>query len=153
MKVDSATQIVDATLNSEYEGYLYRCLFHTRRDAYGRRFQRRRGTFYDYRDEYLRQAIPKGFHKKILFFNEDHVGTIEYAPAEGSGLPIIGDNIVVMNCVWVHRKAQGHKFGKQLLKNMMESEKKASGFATIAWRITGVHTSRKMKWRVSGLNL
>lgn len=132
MEGDSATQIVDATKNSGYESCLYRCLFHIRKDTYGSHFRRRRNTFYDYRSEYLKCAIPKGFHKKILTFNGDHAGTIEYAPTEGSGLPIMGNNVIVMNCIWVHRKAQGHKFGKLLLKDMVESEKGASGFATIA---------------------
>ena len=99
---------------------------------YGSGFLRRKGTFYNHRLEYLKYAIPKGFHKKILIFEGDPVGTIEYAPAEGSGLPIIGDNVIVMNCIWVHRKAQGHKFGKQLLNDMVKSEKGASGFATLA---------------------
>jgi len=132
MKVDSAVEIVDVTMNSEYEGYLYKCLFHIRRDSYGSLFQRRRETFYDQRREYLESAIPRGFHKKILIFEGDQVGTIEYAPADGAGLPILGDNVVVMNCIWVHRRARGHSFGKQLLKDMIESEKGASGFATIA---------------------
>jgi len=132
MVTDSAVEIVDATENPQYEGHLYRCLFHSRKDTYGNHFRRRRGAFYDHRREYLKRAIPKGFHKKILIFEGDPVGTIEYAPPEGSGLPIIGDNVIIMNCIWVHRKAQGHGFGKLLLKVMMESEKEASGFATIA---------------------
>jgi len=132
MKADSAFKIVDAAENPEYEGCLYRCLFHSRKAAYGSHFRKRGNTFYDHRHRYLKYAIPNGFHKKILIFNGDHVGTIEYAPPEGSGLPIIGENIIVMNCVWVHRKARGHNFGRQLLKAMTESEKGASGFATIA---------------------
>jgi GNAT superfamily N-acetyltransferase len=132
MGADSEVEIVDAAENPEYEGYLYRCLFHSREDTYGNHFRRRRSAFYDHRREYLKRAIPKGFHKKILIFEGDQVGTIEYAPAEGSGLPISGDNVVVMNCIWVHRKAQGHSFGKRLLKAMMETERGAFGFATIA---------------------
>jgi hypothetical protein len=129
---DSGTQIVDATKNSEYESCLYRCLFHTKKDAYGSSFRRRRNAFRDYRSEYLKLAVPKGFHKKMLIFNGDCVGTVEYARVEGSGLPIVGSNIIVMNCIWVQEKAQGHRFGKLLLKDMMESEKNASGFATMA---------------------
>lgn len=83
------------------------------------------------RCEYLEVAIPKGFHKKLLVFNGKIVGQIEYAPAEVSGYPIMGDNIIVMNCIWVLRKAKGHRLGKQLLTDMMESEKKAVGFTTI----------------------
>jgi len=130
--MDSAVEIVDATKNSEHEIYLYRCLFHRRKDSYGSQFQRRRDAFYEHRCEYLERAIQKGFHKKILIFKGDQVGTIEYAPVDGAGLPIVGDRVVVMNCIWVHRKARGHNFGKQLLRDMMESEKGASGFATIA---------------------
>jgi len=87
---------------------------------------------YRHRREYLEKAIGRGFHKKLLIFNGEIVGQIEYAPAEVSGYPILDDNVVVMNCIWVLRKAKGHNFGKQLLKNMIESEKDADGFATIA---------------------
>jgi GNAT superfamily N-acetyltransferase len=132
MGAGSEIEIVDTADNPKYEEYLYRCLFHSRKDSYGDHFRSRRSAFYDHRREYLKRAIPKGFHKKMLIFEGDQVGTIEYAPAEGSGLPIIGDNVVVMNCIWVHRKAQGHGFGRRLLKVMMETEKGVSGFATIA---------------------
>jgi GNAT superfamily N-acetyltransferase len=132
MKVNSEIRFIDVTEDPEYERFLYGCLFHSRKNTYGNHFRSRRDSFYEQRREYLQSAIPKGFHKKILIFEGDQVGTIEYAPAEGSGLPIIGDDIVVMNCIWVHRKARGHNFGKQLLKDMMESEKEASGFATLA---------------------
>ncbi|MFB0568313.1 MAG: hypothetical protein ACETV0_01645, partial [Nitrososphaeria archaeon] len=46
-----------------------------------------------------------------------------------------GDNIVVMNCIWVLRRAKGHTLGKQLLENMVESEEDADGFATVALEI------------------
>jgi len=87
---------------------------------------------YGGRQEYLENAIPKWFRKKVLVFNDEVVGQIEYAPAEVSGYPIKGDNTIVMNCIWVLRKAKGHDFGKMLIEDMMKSERKASGFATIA---------------------
>jgi len=132
MKANSAVEIIDVTENPEFERFLYKCLFHKRRDTYGSRFRSKRDAFYKQRHKYLQSAIPKGFHKKILIFKGDPVGTIEYAPAEGSGLPITGDNVVVMNCMWVQRRGRGHSFGKRLLKDMMESERGACGFATIA---------------------
>lgn len=119
MKTISQIEIIDITENSEYERYLYRCLAPLPFRKYSRR------------QEYLENAIPKGFHKKLLIFNEQVVGQIEYAPAEASYYPITGDNIIVMNCIWVLRKAKGHSFGKQLLKDMMESEGDADGFVTI----------------------
>jgi len=80
----------------------------------------------------LEKAIPKGFRKKLLIFNGDVVGQIEYAPAEVSYYPIMGDNVIVMNCIWVLRKAKRHNFGKLLLQDMIKSERDAAGFATIA---------------------
>lgn len=113
-------RIVDATSTSEYEKYLYRCLAPMS-------FKRCAA-----RQEYLQKAIQKGFHKKLLILEDKIVGQIEYAPAKVAGYPIIGDNIIVMNCIWVLRKAKGHSFGKILLENMKKNEENAEGFATIA---------------------
>ncbi|KPV64839.1 MAG: hypothetical protein AOA65_0753 [Candidatus Bathyarchaeota archaeon BA1] len=120
MKSNPEVEIIDVTKNSVYERYLYKCLS----PIPFRRYRKRHG--------YLENAIPKSFHKKLLIFNGKILGQIEYAPAEASGYPIMGDGIIVMNCIWVLRKAKGRNLGKQLLTNMMESEKGAVGFATIA---------------------
>lgn len=119
IKLASQTKIIDITETREYGKYLYRCLA---------------GPFrrYKKRVEYLKRTIRKGFHKKLLIFNGQIVGQIEYAPTEASYYPIIGDNVMVMNCIWVLRKAKGHSFGKQLLEDMIKSEKDTAGFATIA---------------------
>ena len=101
MMPNSEVEIIDITEKSEYEKYLYRCLAPMPFRKYKKR------------QNYLEVAIPKGFHKKLLIFGGGVVGQIEYAPAEVSGYPIIGDNVIVMNCIWVLRKAKGHNFGKQ----------------------------------------
>lgn len=116
----SDIKIIDITKKNNYEKYLYKCLSPIPFRKYKKR------------SKYLELAIPEGFHKKILIFRGEVVGQIEYAPAKVSGYPIIGNNLIVMNCIWVLRKAKGYNFGKKLLFNMMKSEKKASGFATIA---------------------
>ena len=120
MKTENEVKIIDITEKAEYEKYLYKCLALMPFRKYKRRH------------EYLSRAIPRGFRKKLLIFKGDVVGTIEYAPAEVSGCPIVGDNIIVMNCIWVLRKAKGHSFGKQLINDMIKSEKNAIGFATVA---------------------
>lgn len=112
-------QIIDITSKDEYEQYLYRCLAPMPFRRYNRR------------QTYLEYAIPRGFHKKLFVLNEKVVGQIEYAPARVSGYPIIGENVVVMNCIWALRKAKGHNFGKLLIGDMIKSEKDADGFATI----------------------
>ena len=120
MKSLSQIKIIDITEVSEYEKYLYKCLALLPFRRYSRR------------KEYFEKAIPKGFRKKLLIFNGNVVGQIEYAPAEVSYYPIMGDNVIVMNCIWVLRKAKGHNLGRKLLQDMIKSEKDAAGFATIA---------------------
>ena len=100
MDHDSQARIVDITKSSEYEKYLHRCLVGPPSKRYKKRIA------------YLEKAIPKGFHKKLVVFEGKVVGTIEYAPSEVSYYPIIGDNVIVMNCVWVLRRAKGAQFWK-----------------------------------------
>lgn len=134
---DTKAVIVDITEDEKHVEYLYRCLVGPRSKRYKKRI------------EYLKEAIPKGFHKKLLIFNGDAVGQIEYAPAEASYYPINGDNIIVMNCIWVLRRARGHNFGKLLLKDMIASEKDAFGFATIA--LENHWSPWFMKWQMEKL--
>jgi hypothetical protein len=104
---------------------------------------------YRTRREYLEKAIPKGLHKKLLVLNGEVVGQIEHVLAEASGYPIIGDNIIVMNCIWVLRKAKRHNLGLMLIKDMVESEKNAAGFATIA--LEGERSPWFKKWQMERL--
>ncbi|MDH5461557.1 MAG: hypothetical protein OEX09_04975 [Candidatus Bathyarchaeota archaeon] len=113
-------KIIDVTEGGKYDQFLHRCLVGPPTKRYRKRI------------EYLKKAIPKGFRKKLLVSNRDVVGQIEYAPAEASYYPIKGDDITVMNCIWVPRRAKGHDFGKLLLEDMIDSEKDAAGFVTIA---------------------
>ena len=122
----SEVRIVDITRGEKYEMYLYRCIPISPKSAstFFRKYSKRR--------QYLEEATPRRFHKAILIFKEDVVGQIEYAPAEASGLPISGEDIIVMNCIWILRRAKGHHFGRLLMNYMMESEPQAAGFATLA---------------------
>lgn len=111
-------RIIDITNNNEYRDYLYKCL--------PKRFRK-------HRDKYLEEAIPNGLCKKILIWENEVVGQIEYVPAGFSALPIKGDGVYVMNCIWVLRKAKGHNFGKLLLDNTIRSIRdKAEALSTIA---------------------
>jgi hypothetical protein len=113
-------KILDVTRDEYYSDYyLYRCLSPMPFRIYKRR------------KDYLEKAIPAGFHKKILFLNGDAVGQIEYGPPEASPYPIFGDNIIVMNCIWVLRRAKGYNLGKLLIKDMVDSESWAESIATI----------------------
>jgi len=116
--MNNEIEVVDAEADEAYQRFLYRCLA-----APYRKYRTRR--------EYLEAAVPKGFRKKILFFNGEPVAQIEYAHSEGSGYPIMGKSVIVMHCIWVLRRAKGHMFGKLLLREMMGGEPEASGFSTI----------------------
>lgn len=113
-------RISDITRSRKWQKYLYKCLAPMP-------FRK-----YSNRQEYLQKAIPGRFHKKLLTLHGEVVGSIEYAPAGASGYPIMGDDLIVMNCVWVLRKAKGRNFGKLLVEDMIKSERTAAGFATIA---------------------
>lgn len=120
LRTASNIRIIDITRSREWQKYLYKCLAPMPYRKYSNR------------QEYLQKAIPEGFHKKILTIDGEVVGSIEYAPAPASGYPITGDNLIVMNCVWVLRKAKGRNFGKLLVEDMTKSEGATGGFATIA---------------------
>jgi GNAT superfamily N-acetyltransferase len=114
-------RIIDITKGGRYAKFLYKCLAPI--------------PFRQYRSrkEYLERTAAEGLHKKLLIFDGDVVGQIEYAPAGFSGYPINGDDVVVvMNCIWVLRRAKGHGFGRMLVEDMVRSEGNAAGFATIA---------------------
>ena len=120
MQFNSKARIIDITESREYDKYLHRCLVGPPSKRYKKRIS------------YLETAIPKGFRKKILILEGNVIGTIEYSPSEVSYYPIIGDNVIIMNCIWVLRKAKGHNFGRMLVKDMIEGEREANGFASIA---------------------
>jgi len=119
MESASQTRIVDITEGVEYKKYLHRCLAGPPSRGNKRR------------TEYLNRAIPRGFRKKLLIFDGDIIGQIEYSPSEVSYYPIVGEDMIVINCIWVLRRAKGHNFGKLLVEDMMKSEKDAYCFATI----------------------
>ncbi len=113
-------KIVEATKSSEYEGYLYKCLALIPTCPYSPR------------REYLAKAIFEGLQKRLLILDGVAVGQVEYVPAKSSGYPITGPDLVVMNCIWVLRKAKGKNFGRMLVEEMINSHPGASGFSTIA---------------------
>ena len=113
-------EIIDVIEGDEYERYLYKCIS----PMPYRRYRKRR--------EYLQWATPRGLRKEILLLNGDAVGQIEYAPAEASGYPIRGEEVWVMNCIWVLRRAGGRGLGRRLLHRMLRAVGDASEVATIA---------------------
>ncbi|NHJ38582.1 MAG: hypothetical protein FK731_01020 [Asgard group archaeon] len=122
MTTEELVEIIDITnldKTNDYYYYLHRCFV---------------GPFRKYRrrEAYLIEAIPAGFKKKMLIFNKDRIGQIEYSPPDFSYYPIQGENIIVLNCIWVLSRAKGHKFGKLMFEDMLKNCPNISGVATIA---------------------
>lgn len=124
----SSIEIIDITNKPEYKHLLVGCIFHRKKEIQLQELINGNPE----RVRYLESAIPKGLHTKILFWKGDYAGMIEYGPPEAAGLPISGENIIIMNCIWIHRKVQGQSFGKMLIDDVIKSEEQAGGFATLA---------------------
>lgn len=120
VKPPSNAEIIDITRNNRFKDHLLKCITGPPSKSCGNRI------------EYLKKAVPKGFHKKLLLWNGKIAGQIEYSPAEVSYYPILGASVTVLNCIWVLRRARGHHYGQQLIQDMKQTEKGARGFATIA---------------------
>jgi len=138
LNLSSLIKIIDITNKPEYKRLLIDCIIHRKKEVPLEQLQKDNERY-----DYLETAIPKGLHMKVLFYKGDHIGMIEFGPPEASGLPIYGENIIVMNCIWVHSRAKGNNFGKLLVKDMMESEQQATGFATIGLEDYWMHWLKK----------
>jgi uncharacterized protein YciI len=87
------------------------------------------------RSDYLRRAGGRGL-KKLLLLHEDKIaGQLELAPPEASGLPISGEGVTVIHCLWVSDAYSGLDGGQLLLAACSERTKAAS-LATIAFNAT-----------------
>ncbi|NHJ03746.1 MAG: hypothetical protein EAX90_02905 [Candidatus Heimdallarchaeota archaeon] len=122
MATNTSVQLIDITdvdETNDYFFYLHRCFV---------------GPFRKYRrrESYLKEAIPAGFKKKLLIFNNDRIGQIEYSPPGFSYYPIQGENIIVLNCIWVLSRAKGYNFGRLMFEDMLSNSPDISGVATIA---------------------
>jgi hypothetical protein len=69
MKPFSQVEIINRTKDNRFKDNLYRCIVGPPSKRCSNRI------------EYLNQAIPEGFQKKLLFMNCEIVGQIEYSPA------------------------------------------------------------------------
>jgi GNAT superfamily N-acetyltransferase len=117
---DPKVEFVEVIGTHGYEEYHYTCL-----TAMTKRHYRKRA-------QYLEWALPRGLQKEVLFVDDDAVGMIEYSPAGASAYPISGTGVWVVNCIWVLRRAKGHRYGKALMNRMIDSLEDAGGLATIA---------------------
>ncbi len=81
---------------------------------------------------YLRRARERGLQKLLLFYDNQLAGQIEFASARGSGLPVQGEEVAVINCLWVLDAFTGLSGARRLLAACSERTR-AQSLATIAF--------------------
>lgn len=81
---------------------------------------------------YLRQARERGMRKLLLRYEDKVAGQLEFAPPRGSGLPVSGDEVAVINCIWVLDAYSGLAGGRRLLA-ACSAQTKAQSLVTIAY--------------------
>lgn len=81
---------------------------------------------------YLRRSQFRGLHKLILLYDDQVAGQIEFAPPEVSGLPVWGEDLTVINCLWVLEAYTGLSGGRRLLSACSEMTF-ARSLATLAY--------------------
>ncbi|MCK5800168.1 MAG: hypothetical protein KAI47_23420 [Deltaproteobacteria bacterium] len=85
------------------------------------------------RTDYLRRAHHRGLHKLLLRHEGEVIGQVEYAPPESAALPISGERVVVLHCLWVKDAFAGLDAGRQLLIAAAEANPEADSLATVAY--------------------
>ena len=91
---------------------------------------------------YLRLAWPRGLNKVLLLHDKRVVGQIEYAPPESSGLPVSGEGVSVVHCVWVLDAYTGLEGGRRLLS--------ACAVASMAQSLVTVAYNHTLPWMPAG---
>lgn len=84
-----------------------------------------------HRQEFIQAARERGLQKLVLLLDDQVVGQLELAPAATSGLPIAGEGVTVMHCMWVPAAFGSLGVGQRLCREAMERADR--GLATIAF--------------------
>jgi hypothetical protein len=115
-------RVIDAVTSVDHQEILQRCFAPKQisAEAPGRR-------------DYLRIASQRGLKKLLLEHRGELIGQIELSPPEISPLPIGGEGIVVIHCLWVKDANIGWDAGYKLLVAAADAFPQAKGFATIAF--------------------
>jgi len=106
------------------------------------------------RRNYLRGAERAGIHKLLLIHTEPEeqvAGQIEFGPPQAAGIPVSGDSLTVINCLWVLDAFTGLDGGQLLLAACAERAGTQS-LATIGYNGTLPWLSRGFFER-QGFNL
>lgn len=118
---EESFRIVEATSDSRYAEFLFTCFMSSGK-----------GRKDPTRADYLRRAGRRGLRKLLLLHEEEIAGQLEFAPPAMSGLPIEGEKLAVVHCLWVIDAYTGLGGSRLLLASCAELSG-AQGLATIAY--------------------
>jgi GNAT superfamily N-acetyltransferase len=75
----------------------------------------------------LRDLVGKGGCVKVALLGREHVGFAHGVPIEHSSWGPIGENLMVVPCLYVTKRGSGHGIGRALMESI-ESDARAMGF-------------------------
>lgn len=61
------------------------------------------------------------------------VGRVETMPINVAPLPLVGEDLTVMRCLWVVKEAQGHGHGKALVERALDAAEGTNGVAIVCY--------------------
>lgn len=115
-------EVVDAAQSEEHEETLMRC------------FAPKQIAADDpVRSNYLRLSRGRGLRKLLLRHEGDVIGQIEIASPQVSALPVEGEGVAVIHCLWVVDAYAGLDAGRQLLAAGANADPNTDSLATIAY--------------------
>lgn len=85
------------------------------------------------RTNYLLLSRTRGWRKLLLYYEDAIAGQIEFAPPGASGLPIQGERLTVIHCVWVLDAYTGLDGSRRLIAACAEQSEGCDSLATVAY--------------------
>ncbi len=100
------------------------------------------------RAESKKNWMKERFDEGLVFKRLDERGKVfvEYIPIENAWKPVLGENYLLINCLWVSGKFKGEGFGKKLLDEVIADakQKQKAGIAIVSsTKVKGFLTDKK----------
>jgi uncharacterized protein YciI len=118
---EESFQIVEATAESSYADFLITCFLPDQMPATD-----------PLRCDYVRRSGRRGLRKLLLLSDDEVAGQLEFAPPGVCGLPIEGEELAIIHCLWLKDAFTGLG-GAQLLLASCAEISGAQSLATIGY--------------------
>jgi GNAT superfamily N-acetyltransferase len=86
------------------------------------------------RISWIKQRLNKRYEGQIAYEQRSPIGFVDYLPIQYTPDPIAGEDLFILNCIYVIRVCQGRGFGKALLSAAeREAKRTKKGMAVTAF--------------------